>query len=406
MLHLHHAMTCVISAAMSVSVPHSLQPVEEPPSINVQPLLAVGVMTTPKAFNARGWLRQHMQQWMQHQKIFFVLGDYQRCPPSYWRGEAYPDDVSEERRIHEDIVIVDSPDCAKMHLIWKVARWWQYAASLDGYRWVAKTDDDSLWNMPALLSDLAVLESALSSDAARQNVYYGAMNYRSFSLRHSVACGDHAFNAPPMKALAPPKNCAGEVVGPYPYADGSFVLLSAALNRATLATAHGQAVLNATYDQACRRGKDVGEDTAVGAVVFSEGARLQLPTTFAALQGWRDNRPWMDLRHNATQGKWHNNTLPDEHTLWVHRVFTALTAELAARSFGRHPRSSGLWSCGGCDAWAIHRRQSTDSRPQTNGAPAPEEHTIAASGPAVTTCCARRVVRTHVSSDPVREEFE
>ena len=51
------------------------------------------------------------------------------------------------------------------------------------------------------------------------------------------------------------------------------------------------------------------EDPLVGALVYEESVRQQLPTAFYALRPWRHNRFWVDLREART--------LPDATTLSV-----------------------------------------------------------------------------------------
>ena len=96
------------------------------------------------------------------------------------------------------------------------------------------------------------------------------------------------------------------MLGPFVYSDGSFELLSKLLARAAFAPT---ARRWHTQFQRLSESGSTAEDPLVGAVVYEESVKQQLPTVFYALRPWRHNRFWVDLREPST--------LPDATTLSV-----------------------------------------------------------------------------------------
>lgn len=94
-------------------------------------------------------------------------------------------------------------------------------------------------------------------------------------------------------------------------------------------------------------GRSRAEDPLVGAIVYAESRRQQLPTAFLNLRAWRDNRFWVDLRDK--------NTMPDATVSSVHRVYNSMLAKVSSDHFAA-PLKAGRnatrdYECGSCQQW-------------------------------------------------------
>jgi len=233
----------------------------------------------------------------------FVLGRCLAADVSYL--------LDEEHRVYGDLHrFKHAKDGFRSAHVIKTYEWYIYAKGLDT-RWVAKADDDTLWNVPLLLAELRLLTGK------HAHAYHGVMRWRWYSTVDSAVCGAFVEHGPPKpppaaRVATSVAKCGGGgtagggVLGPFVYSDGSFELLSTPLARAAFAPTARR--WHRQFLGMSKRGS-TAEDPLVGALVYEESVRQQLPTAFYALRPWRHNRFWVDLREART--------LPDATTLSV-----------------------------------------------------------------------------------------
>ena len=265
-------------------------------------LIAIGVMTRPHNFDRRAWMREHAPA-PPELLMRFVLGRCLAADVSYL--------LDEEHRVYGDLHrFKHAKDGFRSAHVIKTYEWYIYAKGLDT-RWVAKADDDTLWNVPLLLAELRLLTGK------HAHAYHGVMRWRWYSTVDSAVCGtfvEHGPPKPPPAALVATSvakcggggTAGGGVLGPFVYSDGSFELLSTPLARAAFAPTARH--WRRQFLGMSKRGS-TAEDPLVGALVYEESVRQQLPTAFYALRPWRHNHFWVDLREART--------LPDATTLSV-----------------------------------------------------------------------------------------
>lgn len=347
-----------------------------PTSTQPSKLLLIGVMTSPLAFNRRYPLRVEMGRMNPSSlgvTVRFVVGVGCRM-----------DDESrlllqEEMLLHADMVQVDAADCSQRHKATPktMAFFAHIAVNARGYRWVAKTDDDTFIDLPKLQVDVLRME-ATGKGCGHKSLYayYGVLRWRLWDYGKGHGCGpreDHALCFPGQRycrdsthrafdRLLVERGCAcSQGVGPYPFGDGSLYVLSAPLLNAVFT---GEA-----YRNLSRGGYyDKGDDVATGHLVFSQvrcivqlcsyhpvpscafacvvvqSVLQQLPTMFFSLRRNRHNRFWVSLRDNGS--------LPDRHTVYVHRMYQAEQLSLAAHHFRRWPTNQDHFSCTPCrEGW-------------------------------------------------------
>ena len=94
-------------------------------------------MTAPYHFNQRFWMRNLIKQDM----MFFVIGS-STC---YRKSHSQYLFLRDENNTHRDIVSVGGPECSKLATVVKTRNWFEYALRY-GTDWIAKTDDDVVWN--------------------------------------------------------------------------------------------------------------------------------------------------------------------------------------------------------------------------------------------------------------------
>ena len=300
-------------------------------------LVVIGVMTAPLNFDRRAWLRKHAPA-ASELLVRYVLGQcmQNRLDMLYL--------IDEEERVYGDLHrLTNASDGSRSSHVVKTYEWFRYAMGLDTV-WVAKTDDDTLWNVPLLMLE------ARAMGAQHAYAYNGVMRWRWYdALAHDV-CGKFVDTGPPAVPpwrIAPQtEQCrgaaSGQVVGPYIYADGSFELLTTPLARAVFSPRRWQKQFHGMM----RRGSRA-EDPLVGSVVYEESRRQSLPTAFLSLKGWKHNKFWVDLRDMRT--------MPDASTASVHRVYNSMLAKMAADRFAA-PLQAGRnatpgFDCGPCKRW-------------------------------------------------------
>lgn len=224
----------------------------------------------------------------------FVLGRCLAADVSYL--------LDEEHRVYGDLHrFKHAKDGFRSAHVIKTYEWYIYAKGLDT-RWVAKADDDTLWNVPLLLAELRLLTGK------HAHAYHGVMRWRWYSTVDSAVCGAFVEHGPPKpppaaRVATSVAKCGGGgtagggVLGPFVYSDGSFELLSTPLARAAFAPTARR--WHRQFLGMSKRGW-TAEDPLVGALVYEESVRQQLPTAFYALRPWRHSRFWVDLREART----------------------------------------------------------------------------------------------------------
>ena len=98
--------------------------------------VVVGVMTAPYHFDRRFWMRKLIQQNM----VFYVLGSSSCYKNSHFQYLFLRD----ENNTYRDIVSVGGPECNKLATVVKTRNWFEHALRY-GTDWIAKTDDDVVW---------------------------------------------------------------------------------------------------------------------------------------------------------------------------------------------------------------------------------------------------------------------
>ena len=126
-------------------------------------LIAIGVMTRPHNFDRRAWMREHAPA-PPELLMRFVLGRCLAADVSYL--------LDEEHRVYGDLHrFKHAKDGFRSAHVIKTYEWYIYAKGLDT-RWVAKADDDTLWNVPLLLAELRLLTGK------HAHAYHGVMRWR------------------------------------------------------------------------------------------------------------------------------------------------------------------------------------------------------------------------------------
>ena len=370
-------------------------------------LVVLGAISSPLAFNARAWQR-HVYGRLRAPgvQVFFALGNMSGCP--FRRGETEPRALlREERRRHDDFVVLGAaPDCSKQSVAKKTLAWYQWASELDPpFRFVAKCDDDSLVDLPKLRHEALLVESAgRARSEGALHAYIGGMRWRAWlpgprgdtaawratqrrldgqappayqqlcrgadSQRRrrlvdvGCACG-HQSEASPANGNRTlgiivcqmgetgGRGCEGQTagscagaLGPFPFADGSFVALSRALIRRTLVADDGGA-----SDFA---GSEMWEheDAGLAFVLLRQSLALRVPLMYFTLRTWVHNMKWPDMRPSM------HTRLPDAHVMVVHRVANALHAELVADAFAHFEKAPDAgYVCSSCSQWGMNASQ-------------------------------------------------
>ena len=360
------------------------------------PTILAGVITTPSHHDRRHWIRKAATTSdLPSLTLRFVIGRLSSLTRECHMSTDKALLVVAERRLLADLVVVDVPDCLRERATHKTFKFFEgfVKGRFGAQDWVAKVDDDSLVNWARIITDM--VQMTVIAQTAEVHAYFGAMRWRLWVPSKQTACG-HGANGALLKAFREVKASkqsrryekgilpcgdfasAGDVTGPFPYADGSFELLSGATARAAFSSAEAHALLNASV-------RTRAEDPAVGYLVYVAAAARRLPLVYFHATLWTDMRFWIDLRDEAT--------VPDEHTRWAHRIFNAMHAQAAAAGFKR-PSSGVLdakvarrrdrFACGPCDTvWGWRNDDASPHGATTANATSPV---------ASFRCCARDVM--------------
>ena len=142
--------------------------------------VVVGVITAPFHFNQRFWMRNLVNQ----PNMYFVLGS-EKCYRNNIMNYLF---LEEENRTYNDIVSVGGPECTKLSTVVKTRRWFEYALKFNT-AWIAKTDDDVVWNPQKLHAEINMMQPNFA--------YHGVMRWRLYSQNKSNVCGKFMHVSPP-----------------------------------------------------------------------------------------------------------------------------------------------------------------------------------------------------------------
>jgi hypothetical protein len=320
-----------------------------PPSRGERGVL-VGVISAPDNFARRSWLRPSYRRLaVAHVDVTYIIGV----------GCALEEDkrllLDAERARHADITQVNASDCMTNgptgNLLKKLA-WLKHVTLTTGdrYAWFAKTDDDALLDLPKLALDLYSAAATVGTSCGRSEplAYYGPMRWRIWDPLTYGVCGPFEETDPAQgisRALHQSRASHGRcsaTVGPYPYADGSLVVVSSGLGRALFGPdASVFAGFHRGLSELCVKPVD---DVALGYLIFAEAAARELPINYFALQKWHHNKFWFDLRDPST--------MPDGETVGVHKLTLPVQMEIVTDRFLAHPRPANAerWVCADCRA--------------------------------------------------------
>ena len=292
----------------------------------------------------------------------FVLGNVSACQ-FYRQGDTEPRALlTVERQRHGDFVDVPPSDCQKAAVAVKTLAWFRHAAKMTPvFRWIGKTDDDSLVHLPKLQADmLAMLAVARKHNRKPVRAYYGTLRWRLWlpprALRNNpkmlklcssksigCACGTQSDAWLPdskytrsLMARDAQTDCVG-AIGPFPYADGSLNVLSSRL-------AHEVLTRGGHVDDFAASKTWTHEDVGIAYLLLRQTCALGLPTMYFTLQNWIHNLRWYDARDTYDQ-------VLKEHALSAHRVKNAMHAELVGDLFATHNRSRDGFACVPCANW-------------------------------------------------------
>ena len=108
--------------------------------------------------------------------VFYVLGS-SSC---YRKSQAQMLFLQDENKTYRDIVSVGGPECNKLATVVKTRKWFEYALRYDT-DWIAKTDDDVIWNPNKYRHELSILTPTFA--------YHGVMRWRMYNPNVSSVCG-------------------------------------------------------------------------------------------------------------------------------------------------------------------------------------------------------------------------
>ena len=231
--------------------------------------------------------------------------------------------VDEQRRFG-DLVILPAHDGVtgtdKHHggraVAEKALAWFVYTATnttMRAAKFVAKIDDDTLANLPRMVSELR----QVAADAVYGVQVYRLWNWNKQPTVGDAACGDHSEIGPPKsnrllksleEAVKPGGKCVGSL-GPYPFPDGSLEVYG----RKALDNVFGSQRVRAFADDMFKKPKPPfwsHEDAGLGALVHREVVDRQMPLTYVAMRRWEHNRFWLNWADRST--------LIDGDVQWAH----------------------------------------------------------------------------------------
>ena len=234
-------------------------------------ILLVGILSVPTNFERRAWIRHHTRALgaAPGMDAMFVFGI--GCPLN--NGERAFFDAERRRHPADMHMLNGTSDCITPYIFHKTLAWYASAIRLHpGYAWYAKSDDDSLIHMPRLRSDLlAALAVAAACGRSTPYAYYGPMRWRLWHPEGFGGCGAFGEAGPPD---APPpaltRDASACGAGPFPYADGSLHILTAALAAAVVEAEPAQQAAR-TLPALCGR-ESVARPPRASAAAFCRGA--------------------------------------------------------------------------------------------------------------------------------------
>lgn len=349
-------------------------------------VLLLGALTSP---HHGGVLREQVRRLVLRPSsdvdVRFVLG--QDCLVKH----------AEALRNEPDIVGVNTSECSlppaerKQQLSSKVHAWFMYAATAATtrhYRWVGKTDDDTLVDLGKLRHDLMMASAVLPPEAPYG--YYGTMRWRWFRTDRWKPCGPFTEVGPPspvpQELGRKPAGCSS---GPFPYCDGSLYVLSAPLARRVwggsgLDVASG---LPSITRQLVGSAPGWSEDVRAGFAVYAESLAQAIPVTWLALSKWVHMRFWLDADDPAQR-----DTI-DGRVVWVHRMKHPADANhthARMRETGHVP-GGGFQCAKSCRRWwrSPPEAVTSSSTPSSRRAPPSDALGSLRLPPAQSRCCHR-----------------
>ena len=350
--------------------------------------LAIGVISPPEYVHRRSILRV---TWMS-------LLSNGSCAHFVVRTAGAPVRVDRllvaEQREHGDVLRVDVPwnETRMRGPVLTLASWLRYAATrLPSVRFVAKVDDDSYLHAPGLAR---LLQNAVEGTAPHARTYIGTLTWYSWYAQQWDRCGfgwtwqgSDAMGKFCRNTTWAAARCAGgcgPAVGPFPFAAGYLIILSAPLANAIAATpalARETARLSAATTLHTHKGfkhTQVFEDVWLGSFVH----RFVYPDPPIAYVQLLRSETVVDL----DQTQWGSTVRPGAILVHIRskepRIFLAVHDFLRNASHCReHGRA--LQCANGCDAFGI---------PPMATAGRLCKGTASASGTAVSAYCALRPV--------------
>jgi len=266
--------------------------------------------------------------------------------------------LAAERARYPDILEVDARDYLPYAVAEKTLGWLRQAYRLfPRSAYIAKADDDTLVHVTNLMRDLFVAHVRLPSSY----LYYGVMRYRLWDRsRPNGACGVRGEDCPPSRKtlrilrreLEPMEHCAGSA-GPYLFTDGSLGVMSHRLLSLVATGEAAEQFASLSTRNANGTSAWLHEDAGIGYLVYNASQLHSLPISYVSLHAWHQNRYWVDLVGNE-------GGLPDNETMFVHRVKTLEVARVVTRCLLRRELMQPQfieWNCSrGSNAWRWDRR--------------------------------------------------
>lgn len=293
------------------------------------PVLSVGIITAPSNIARRERIRRARDVAMaasaEHGRcsvlLTFLLGQASMFTPP---ERAL---IRVEQQRHDDLLLLRAHDGAAASAAFhggravaeKALAWFIHAAQHSNAEFVAKVDDDSMVNLPRLVSELrAVRATAPRPERAHFGVHlYRLWDWSKQPHQPNAACGGHEDAGPPHRcdrllgklraSVRPGGSCAG-AMGPYAFLDGSFEVLGRAALRDIFGAPRVRAFADAEFTRA-RAPFWSHEDAGLGALIHREASARRLPLTYVALRRWEHNRFWLNWADRST--------LLDGDVLWA-----------------------------------------------------------------------------------------
>ncbi|KAL1527107.1 hypothetical protein AB1Y20_015790 [Prymnesium parvum] len=294
--------------------------------------LVIGVFSGPSDAmrRRRDGIRASWFQWEgvgRFARACFVVGG-RGVPPPLRRA------LEEEQTRHGDVLLLDGvADDLVFHgydsvgplQIHKLHTWWRVASAMaaPGSRvsYIAKVDDDTFINLPAL-------EATLMGFHCVQQLYYGAIGFAGYNAQTFTMCGfSYASSSRAFRAY----KCADRgAEPPLPFAMGAIVVLSSPL--ASL-VAHSPSAARMANESTRGSFRNLGnEDVALGFWLRKQG-EIAKETPRLNVTYVRDNRNIPNL------GCYRNGSLyrpPSQSAVAVHAVKTAMGMQYVWRVLHDH----------------------------------------------------------------------